>query len=192
MAVIDTASEDVRARIKELTAGRGADVIFDPIGGDIFQASLRSIAWGGRILVIGFASSQIRRSRRTSCWSRTRPRSASTGAATGSTTWRACAPRSRSCCAGTPRDGSDHSSPRCDRSRRRRRPWSAFSRARAAVRSCSPSTIRPEEAAMAGRMTVVQGTSPSRRSTRSSMPPTRRCAAAAAWTARFTGRQGVS
>jgi NADPH2:quinone reductase len=58
-AVIDTASEDVRARIRELTDGRGADVIFDPIGGDIFQASLRSIAWGGRILVIGFASGQI-------------------------------------------------------------------------------------------------------------------------------------
>jgi len=58
-AVIDTATEDVRARIRELTGGRGADVILDPIGGDIFQASLRSVAWGGRILVIGFASGQI-------------------------------------------------------------------------------------------------------------------------------------
>jgi NADPH2:quinone reductase len=58
-AVIDTSGEDLRARIKELTEGRGADVIFDPIGGDIFQASLRSVAWGGRILVIGFASGQI-------------------------------------------------------------------------------------------------------------------------------------
>jgi len=57
--VIDTASEDVRARIKELTEGRGADVVFDPIGGEIFQASLRSVAWGNRILVIGFASGQI-------------------------------------------------------------------------------------------------------------------------------------
>jgi NADPH2:quinone reductase len=58
-AVIDTASEDVRARIKALTDGRGADVIFDPIGGELFQASLRSIAWEGRLLVIGFASGQI-------------------------------------------------------------------------------------------------------------------------------------
>jgi NADPH2:quinone reductase len=58
-AAVDTASEDVRARIKQLTEGRGADVVFDPIGGDIFQASLRSIAWGGRILVIGFASGDI-------------------------------------------------------------------------------------------------------------------------------------
>ena len=58
-AVIDTASEDVRERIKALTDGRGADVIFDPIGGELFQASLRSIAWEGRLLVIGFASGHI-------------------------------------------------------------------------------------------------------------------------------------
>jgi NADPH:quinone reductase len=58
-ATIDTASEDVRARIRALTDGRGADVIFDPIGGDVFQASLRSIAWEGRLLVIGFASGRI-------------------------------------------------------------------------------------------------------------------------------------
>jgi NADPH:quinone reductase len=58
-ATIDTASEDVRARIRALTDGRGADVIFDPIGGELFQASLRSIAWEGRLLVIGFASGEI-------------------------------------------------------------------------------------------------------------------------------------
>jgi NADPH2:quinone reductase len=58
-ALIDTASEDVRARVKELTDGRGADVVFDPIGGELFTASLRSIAWEGRLLVIGFASGQI-------------------------------------------------------------------------------------------------------------------------------------
>ncbi len=58
-ALIDTASEDVRARVKELTDGRGADVVFDPVGGEVFAASLRSIAWAGRLLVIGFASGQI-------------------------------------------------------------------------------------------------------------------------------------
>jgi NADPH:quinone reductase len=58
-ATIDTASEDLRTRLKALTDGRGADVIFDPIGGDVFQASLRGIAWEGRLLVIGFASGQI-------------------------------------------------------------------------------------------------------------------------------------
>ena len=56
---IDTSSEDVRTRIKDLTDGAGADVIFDPIGGDLFEASLRSIAWEGRLLVIGFASGKI-------------------------------------------------------------------------------------------------------------------------------------
>jgi NADPH2:quinone reductase len=57
--VIDTGSEDVRERIKELTAGRGANVVFDPVGGGLFRASLRSIAWEGRILIIGFASGDI-------------------------------------------------------------------------------------------------------------------------------------
>jgi len=48
-----------RERVKELTGGRGADVIFDPVGGDVFDESLRCIAWGGRLLVIGFASGRI-------------------------------------------------------------------------------------------------------------------------------------
>lgn len=56
---IDTGREDVRARIKALTAGRGADVVYDPVGGDLFTASLRSIAFEGRILVIGFASRTV-------------------------------------------------------------------------------------------------------------------------------------
>jgi NADPH2:quinone reductase len=45
--------------VKELTAGRGADVIYDPVGGDLFDASMRSIAWKGRLLVVGFASGRI-------------------------------------------------------------------------------------------------------------------------------------
>ena len=57
--MIDTSSEDVRARALELTGGNGVDVIFDPIGGELFTASLRAIAWEGRILVIGFASGEI-------------------------------------------------------------------------------------------------------------------------------------
>jgi len=46
-------------RVKELTGGRGADVIFDPVGGDVFDQSLRCIAWEGRLLVVGFASGRI-------------------------------------------------------------------------------------------------------------------------------------
>ncbi len=57
--LIDYSHEDIRERVKEITAGRGADVIYDPIGGDVFDASLRCIAWEGRILVIGFASGRI-------------------------------------------------------------------------------------------------------------------------------------
>lgn len=57
--LIDTGAEDVRERIRELTHGKGADVVFDPVGGDIFRASLRSIAWEGRLLIIGFASGDI-------------------------------------------------------------------------------------------------------------------------------------
>lgn len=57
--LIDYRTEDIRARVKELTGGAGADVIFDPVGGDVFDASLRCIAWGGRLLVIGFAEGRI-------------------------------------------------------------------------------------------------------------------------------------
>jgi NADPH2:quinone reductase len=45
--------------VKELTAGRGADVIYDPVGGDVFDLSTKCIASGGRLLVIGFASGRI-------------------------------------------------------------------------------------------------------------------------------------
>lgn len=59
--VIDTATEDLRTRIKDLTGGRGADVVFDPVGGATFEASLRAIAWNGRLLVIGFAGGEIQK-----------------------------------------------------------------------------------------------------------------------------------
>lgn len=48
-----------REKVKALTDGRGADVIFDPVGGDVFDESTRCIAFGGRLLVIGFASGRI-------------------------------------------------------------------------------------------------------------------------------------
>lgn len=55
-ATIDTTSEDVRERVLELTHGRGADVCFDPVGGELGEASLRALNWEGRYLVIGFAA----------------------------------------------------------------------------------------------------------------------------------------
>jgi NADPH2:quinone reductase len=51
--------ENLKDRIKELTGGAGADVIYDPVGGDLFDAAFRSIAWEGRYLVIGFADGRI-------------------------------------------------------------------------------------------------------------------------------------
>jgi NADPH2:quinone reductase len=57
--VIDYASEDVRERIKALTAGRGIDVIFDPVGGDVSEAAFRSLTWEGRIVIVGFAAGRI-------------------------------------------------------------------------------------------------------------------------------------
>ncbi len=57
--VIDYSREDIRERIKALTGGRGVDVVYDPVGGDAFDASLRSIAWEGRIVVIGFAGGRV-------------------------------------------------------------------------------------------------------------------------------------
>jgi NADPH:quinone reductase len=46
--------EPFRDAVKRITDGRGADVVFDPVGGEVFENSLRCIAWGARILVIGF------------------------------------------------------------------------------------------------------------------------------------------
>jgi NADPH2:quinone reductase len=48
-----------RDRVKEITGGRGADVIYDPVGGDVFDESVRCIAFDGRLLVVGFTSGRI-------------------------------------------------------------------------------------------------------------------------------------
>jgi NADPH:quinone reductase len=56
---IDYSKEDLKERIKALTGGAGADVIYDPVGGDFSEAAFRSIAWEGRFLVIGFAAGPI-------------------------------------------------------------------------------------------------------------------------------------
>ena len=57
--LIDYRSENLRDRALELTGGNGVDVIFDPVGGTAFDESVRSLAWEGRMLVIGFASGDI-------------------------------------------------------------------------------------------------------------------------------------
>lgn len=57
--LINYREESLKERVKELTGGRGADVIYDAVGGDAFDEALRCINWNGRLLVVGFASGRI-------------------------------------------------------------------------------------------------------------------------------------
>ena len=59
--LINYSKEDLREAVKAATGGKGADVIYDPVGGEYSEAALRSIAWGGRHLVVGFANGDIPR-----------------------------------------------------------------------------------------------------------------------------------
>jgi NADPH2:quinone reductase len=56
---INYLTEDLKTRIKELTGGKGVDVIYDPVGGDYTETALRGIAWNGRYLIVGFANGEI-------------------------------------------------------------------------------------------------------------------------------------
>ncbi|MGE6793605.1 NADPH:quinone oxidoreductase family protein [Pseudomonas guineae] len=57
--LINYSESNLKEEVKRLTGGQGADVIYDPVGGDLFDAAIRSIAWNGRLLVVGFASGRI-------------------------------------------------------------------------------------------------------------------------------------
>lgn len=57
--LIDYGTENLKEAVKDLTGGKGADVIYDPVGGDLFDQATRCINWNGRILVVGFASGRI-------------------------------------------------------------------------------------------------------------------------------------
>ncbi|MGA5323901.1 NADPH:quinone oxidoreductase family protein [Streptomyces seoulensis] len=57
--VVDRRAEDVIAAVKEATGGKGADVIYDPVGGDAYAQSAKLVAFEGRIVVVGFASGAI-------------------------------------------------------------------------------------------------------------------------------------
>jgi NADPH2:quinone reductase len=58
---IDYGSEDLKDALRRVTSGKGADVIYDPVGGALAESALRSIAWEGRFLVVGFAAGEITR-----------------------------------------------------------------------------------------------------------------------------------
>jgi NADPH2:quinone reductase len=57
--LIDYRNDSIRDRVRELTGGLGADVVFDPVGGDAFDQALRAVNWEARMLVIGFAAGRI-------------------------------------------------------------------------------------------------------------------------------------
>ena len=57
--LINYSTEDLRSRIKEITGDKGVDIIYDPVGGKLAEQALRSIAWKGRYLIVGFASGEI-------------------------------------------------------------------------------------------------------------------------------------
>lgn len=57
--VIDRREDDIVAAVKEATGGRGADVVYDPVGGDAYAKSVKCIAFEGRIVIVGFASGAI-------------------------------------------------------------------------------------------------------------------------------------
>ena len=57
--LINYSESSLKDEVKRLTNGQGADVIYDPVGGDLFDQAIRSIAWNGRLLVVGFASGRI-------------------------------------------------------------------------------------------------------------------------------------
>ena len=58
-ATIDTKEDGWRDRLKELTGGKGVDVVYDPVCGPLFQAAFRSLVWNGRHLVVGFVGGTI-------------------------------------------------------------------------------------------------------------------------------------
>ena len=57
--LLNYGDSELKEKVKELTAGKGADVIYDPVGGDLFDQSCRAINWNGRLLVVGFTSGRI-------------------------------------------------------------------------------------------------------------------------------------
>lgn len=57
--VLDSTAHDIAKQVKALTGGKGVDAVFDPVGGDLAMQAIRAIGWGGRYLIVGFASGVI-------------------------------------------------------------------------------------------------------------------------------------
>lgn len=57
--LVNYSTEQLKDRVKELTGGKGVDVVYDPVGGDLLEEAVRATAWEGRVLVVGFAAGAI-------------------------------------------------------------------------------------------------------------------------------------
>ena len=104
--VINYAKEDVKEGLRRVTGGKGADVIYDPVGGPYAEPALRSIAWAGRFLVIGFAAGEIPKIPLNLALLKGCDISACSGARSSSATRRAIRPTWPISCAGPPRASS--------------------------------------------------------------------------------------
>ena len=102
-AVVTYPAESVRERVMAETGGEGCDAVFDPVGGALFEESFRSLGWGGRHVVVGFAGGAIPAFRgQPPAGQEPAPRSASRCSTTASAGPTGCAPRPRRCSTGPP------------------------------------------------------------------------------------------
>ena len=104
--LINYSETSLKDEIKRLTGGNGVDVIYDPVGGDLFDQAVRSIAWNGRLLVVGFASGRIPELPVNLHCSRAQPWWGCSGARSPSASRRTTRPTSRRCSSGLPRASS--------------------------------------------------------------------------------------
>ena len=111
-AGIDYAKEDLRERIKALTEGRGVDVVYDAVGGPYTEPAFRSLAWRGRLLVVGFAAGEIPKLPLNLALPRA-PRSSACSGATLPGASRASSPRA--CASSAPGSARESSVPTCRR-----------------------------------------------------------------------------
>jgi NADPH:quinone reductase len=58
---VNYTTQDLKLALKELSGGKGVDVVYDPVGGELSEPALRALGWNGRLLVVGFASGEIPR-----------------------------------------------------------------------------------------------------------------------------------
>lgn len=104
--LINYSETSLKDEIKRLTDGNGADVIYDPVGGDLFDQAIRSIAWNGRLLVVGFASGRIPELPVNLALLKGRPWWACSGVPLPSASPRTTRQTSSNCSAGSPRASS--------------------------------------------------------------------------------------